>query len=154
VRSGILAGGLGALIAIVGVGRSAVPEPIGDPDPKDRQAFVAVCGACHPVSLVDGEVRSYDDWRATVQAMVDRGAKGTDEQFERIDTYLYLTMTAIDVNRAAAEDVAAILGLSTEAADRIVARRETRPFATIADLAAVAGVPVTRLDARKKRIGF
>ena len=156
MRTWMAAGGLGALVLAIGVARSAapVPAPIGDPDPKDRQAFVAVCGACHPASMVDGEVRSYDDWRETVRAMVDRGAKGTDEQFERIDNYLYLTMTALNVNVAAGEDIAAILGIPEAGANAVVARRDSRKFADIADLAKVAGVPVAQLEARKKRIGF
>lgn len=148
--------GVGVLMFAIGVARSAapVPIPIGDPDPADRQAFVEVCGACHPVSMVDSEVRSYDHWRETVRAMVERGAKGTDTQFERIDNYLYLTMTALNVNDAASEDVAAILGITEAAAEKIVARRETKRFTDISDLAAAARVPVAQLEQRKKRVGF
>lgn len=148
--------GMGVLLLMIGVARSAapVPVPVGDPDPADRQAFVAVCGACHPASMVDGEVRSYDDWQETVRAMVERGAKGTDDQFERIDNYLYLTMTALNVNVAAAEDIAAILGIPAPAAEAIVTRRDARKFADLGDLAKVAGVPVAQLEARKRRIGF
>jgi hypothetical protein len=149
-----------ALFAALSLARTATPsaatlsEPIGDPDPKDRQALVAVCGACHPVNLVDDNIRAYDDWRETVRAMVERGAKGTDEQFARIDNYLYLSLTALNVNEAAGEDIAAILGIPTAAADAIVARRAQRKFTTIADLASVAGVPPAQLETRRKRIGF
>ncbi|MDO6414334.1 helix-hairpin-helix domain-containing protein [Sphingomonas sp. BIUV-7] len=148
------------LLAAIGFARTtAAPpaahlEPIGDPDPKDRQALVAVCGACHPVNLIDDNVRSYADWQETVRSMAERGAKGTDEQFERISNYLYLSLTALNVNEAAAEDIAAILGIPAASADAVVTRRETRKFASIADLATVAGVPSGQLEARKRRIGF
>jgi hypothetical protein len=149
----------GFLAAVYVAGTTAPPavpraEPIGDPDPRDRQALIAVCSACHPVNLVDDNVRAYDDWQATVRAMAERGAKGTDEQFERIANYLYLSLTALKVNEAAGEDIAAILGIPAASADAIVARREKRKFASIADLAAVAGVPAGQLEARKSRIGF
>jgi hypothetical protein len=149
-----------AVLVAVNLAQTATPpnakrsEPVGDRDPKDRQALVAVCGACHPVNLVDDNIRSYDDWRETVRSMVDRGARGTDEQFERIDNYLYLSLTALNVNEAAGEDIAAILGIPAIGADAIVARREQRKFTSIADLASVAGVPAAQLEARKKRIGF
>ena len=85
VRGKIIAG-LVVAATLPALARPAAPAapaalPIGDPDPADRQALVAVCGACHPVNLVTDNVRAYDDWRATVQTMVERGAKGSDEQY-------------------------------------------------------------------------
>lgn len=128
--------------------------PEGDDDTVDRQALVAVCSACHPLNLVTDEVRSFDDWRATVEVMVAHGAKGTDEQFRRIDNFLYLSLTAINVNTADPEDLAAILGISDAAALAIVARRSTARFNSIVDLAKVAGVSPALLQARAERIGF
>ena len=52
---------------------------------------------------------SYDAWHDTVQTMVDRGASGTDEQFDDIMDYLHRTMTTINVNAADADELEIVL---------------------------------------------
>ena len=59
---------------------------------------------------------SYDDWHDTVQQMVDRGAKGTDEQFDDIMDYLHRTMTTINVNTADADELEIVLNVPETAA--------------------------------------
>lgn len=156
LRAGVVAASLLAVGAATAIGRPALPtsRPVGDPDPRDRQALTAVCGACHPVNLVEDNVRSYDGWQEIVRKMVEHGAKGSDEQFDRVGNYLYLTLTTINVNSAAPEDIAAILGVSPPAAQAIVARRTARKFTSLVDLAQVAGVAPAHMAARRRRIGF
>ncbi len=67
---------------------------------------------------------SYDAWHDTVQTMVDRGASGTDEQFDDIMDYLHRTMTTIDVNTAPADELEIVLNVPETTAQAIIARRE------------------------------
>ena len=71
---------------------------------------------------------SYDAWHDTVQKMVDRGASGTDEQFDDIMDYLHRTMTTINVNTADADELEIVLNVPETAAQAIIARRSTQKF--------------------------
>jgi len=56
--------------------------------PAAREAFQKVCGACHSVDTVTAQGRTRDQWRESINAMVARGAKATDEEFAMILDYL------------------------------------------------------------------
>lgn len=145
--------GVSAAGAVAALGTTS-SAPVGDPDPLDRQALVAVCGACHPVNLVEDSIRSAPDWHDTVQTMVDRGADGSDEQFTRIMRYLRLSLTSINVNDAAPAELRDVLGVDAAAAQAIVTRRRSRHFAGLADLLTVRGLNGAAILARKARIAF
>jgi competence ComEA-like helix-hairpin-helix protein len=147
---------LGYAIAVASLSVAArVAANTGDPDPADRKALVAVCGKCHKVSLFDKTVRSEPDWRDTLQAMVDRGAMGTDEQFARIVNYLQRTLTLVNVNSASAVQLAPVLGVSEQTARAIVAQRSRLgKFSNLAQLEGIPGIDAAGIEARKARIAF
>ncbi|MBA2587123.1 MAG: helix-hairpin-helix domain-containing protein [Alphaproteobacteria bacterium] len=118
-------------------------------------AVVKVCAGCHGMQLVTDTPRDYDAWHDTVQKMIDRGARGTPEEFDLVMDYLFQNMTPIDVNHADAETLMAVLHTSQTAADAIVARRTSRPFKDLAELEkAIPGLDKTLLDAKKRMIFF
>ena len=47
-----------------------------------------VCGSCHGAELVIGRQESRDAWGAIVEDMIQRGAKGTDDEFYEVVDYL------------------------------------------------------------------
>jgi mono/diheme cytochrome c family protein len=53
-----------------------------------REAFLKVCGGCHPVETVTGQRRGRAQWQDSINAMVARGAKGTNEELAAILDYL------------------------------------------------------------------
>ncbi len=83
---------------------------------------------------------SYEAWHDTVQTMVDRGASGTDAQFDDVMDYLHRTMTTINVNAADVGELEIVLDVNEATAKAIVARRNSRKFSGLADLKSVAGV--------------
>ncbi len=120
----------------------------------DKAAFEGVCGSCHPASMVDG-LRSESDWRETVELMVKVGAKGTDEQFDRLIRFLLRNWTKVNVNTATAAEIAPVLDVSDETAEVIVKRRTANGgFKTIEELKKIPGVNAAKLEARKDRIVF
>jgi hypothetical protein len=121
---------------------------------RERQALQAVCGKCHNLEIVTDTPRSYDDWQDTIQKMVDRGARGTDAQFDAILDYLYRTLTPIDVNSADASQLQAVLNLSAPVADALIARRLVRKFSNLADLKTVTGIDPASLDAKSRLLYF
>jgi competence protein ComEA len=104
--------------------------------------------------LVMDTPRSYDAWRETVQTMVDRGASGTDDQFDDIMDYLHRTMTTIDVNTADADELQMVLNVPQAVAQAIVARRTSRKFVGLADLKSVPGIDASMVDAKARLIFF
>ena len=120
----------------------------------DQAAFNTVCGACHPASAVNG-LRTKPEWRETVEHMISIGAKGTDEQFERVMRVLERTLTKVNVNTATAEEIAPVLDVSDATAQTIVRyRTEHGNFKTITDLKKVPGLDTTKVETRRDRIIF
>jgi competence protein ComEA len=125
------------------------PEPA-----RESQSMKAVCGRCHDLQIVRDTPKSYDDWHDTVQKMVDRGASGTDEQFEDIMDYLHRTITTINVNTAVAEELEIVLNVPETTAQAIIARRSTQKFTGLADLKSAPGVDASAVDAKARLIFF
>ena len=106
------------------------------------------------MQIVMDTPKDYDAWHDTVQAMIDRGARGTPEELDLVMQFLFENMTTVDVNHADAESLMTVLHAPQSAADAIIARRATRPFKDLADLeSAVPGLDA-RLLATKKRMIF
>jgi competence protein ComEA len=142
----LLAGGFPLFASAVGAegGRSLA---------RELQSLQMVCSRCHSLELLKDTPRSYDDWHGTVQGMVDRGATGTDQQFEDVMDYLHRTLTTIGVNNADADELEIVLGVSDRVAQAIIRRRAQRKFTGLADLESVPGTDAATLE-RKARLIF
>jgi competence protein ComEA len=121
---------------------------------REGQSLKAVCAKCHNLQIVMDTPMSYDDWHDTVQKMVDRGASGTDEQFDDVMDYLHRTMTTINVNTAPMDELEIVLDVSETTAQAIIARRSTQKFTGLTDLKSVAGVDAPTVDAKARLIFF
>ena len=120
----------------------------------DKAAFQAVCGSCHPLTMVDG-LRTESEWLQEIEQMVKIGAKGTDEQFERVVRVLLRTLTKVNINSATAPEIAPVLDITDVTAEALVKyRTEHGSFRTLEDLKKVPGVDAAKLNARKERIVF
>ena len=84
--------------------------------------------------------------------MVKIGAKGTDEQFERVIRVLLRTLTKVNVNTAPAQEIAPVLDMTDATAEALVKyRTEHGSFKTLEDLKKIPGVDAAKLNARKER---
>ena len=120
-----------------------------------QAAAVKICSACHGMEIVTDTPRDWDAWHDTVQKMIDRGARGTPDEFDLVMDFLFQNVTPIDVNHADQETLMAILHAPQTAAQAIIARRTSRPFKDLADLeGAVPALDRVLLDSKKKMIFF
>jgi hypothetical protein len=118
-------------------------------------AAVKVCSSCHGMQIVTDTPRDWDAWHDTVQKMIDRGARGSPEEFDLVMDFLFQNVTPIDVNHADADTLMAILRAPKTAAEAIIARRTAWPFKDMADLeAAVPGLDKKLLQTKKRMIFF
>ena len=118
-------------------------------------AVVKICASCHGMELVTDTPRDYDAWHDTVQKMIDRGARGTQEEFGLVMDYLFQNMTPVDVNHSDADMLMGVLHTDEKVAQAIIARRTSRPFKDLADLeGSIQGLDKAVLDAKKRMIFF
>jgi competence protein ComEA len=155
IRTGVP---LGALVILLGpmvdtVRGADAPERSSEVA-REEESLRAVCSKCHTLEVVMNTPRSLDDWRDTMQKMVDRGARGTDDQYDDILDYLHRTMTTIDVNSADADELGTVLEADTATVKLILARRTAKKFSDLTDLKTVPGLNAAALEVKSKLIFF
>jgi competence protein ComEA len=120
----------------------------------EARSLQRVCGRCHALQIVFDTPMSYEAWLATLQKMVDQGARGSDAEYDDIMDFLHRTMTTIDVNAADADELQFVLNVPAATAEAILARRRSRVFIDLADLKTVPGVDAAGIDRRARLIFF
>ena len=120
-----------------------------------QAATVKVCSGCHTMQIVTDTPKDYDAWHDTVQSMIDRGARGTPEEFDLVMQFLFENMTTVDVNHADRDTLATVLHASPAIADAIIARRNVQPFKNLGELeSAISGLDRPLLESKKRMIFF
>lgn len=124
------------------------------PDGPGKDALMKICQDCHELDTVTVDNRTREAWKKTVAKMIDRGAEGTDEQFDAIVNYLTKNFGRINVNKATAEEIAPYLGFSAKESEAIVQYREKNgAFKDWRDLKKVDGLDAAKVEAQKDHIG-
>jgi competence protein ComEA len=123
------------------------------PDGPGKKEVLAICRDCHDLDTVTAENRTKDGWRKMIAKMGERGAEGTDDQFEAVINYLTKNFGRTNVNTAPAAEIVSALEFSAKEADAIVQYREKNgPFKAWKDLTKVEGLDAQRVEARKDHI--
>ena len=87
--------------------------------------------------------------------MIEKGATGTDQDFDLVLQYLLGHYGMVNINQASPEDIALIVGLSAKEAEAIVTyRRENGNFRNYEALTKVPGVDVAKLEGHKADMLF
>lgn len=121
------------------------------PEGPGKAEVLKICRDCHELDTITIENRTKDGWKKTVAKMGERGAEGTDEQFEAVVNYLTKNFGRINVNKASAEEIVAGLDFSVKEAEAIVQYREKNgPFKNWQDLTKV--IDSARVEAKKDHI--
>ena len=122
------------------------------PEGPGKDAVLQICQDCHALDTVTMDNRTKEGWKKTIAKMGDRGAEGTDEQFEAI-VYLTKNFGRTDVNKAAAEEIASGLGFSAKEAEAIMEyRKKNGDFKSWRDLTKVEGLDAAKVEAKKDHI--
>jgi Helix-hairpin-helix motif len=155
LRPGVSLGvGLWSMVLMASAARAADVAVQSPQLVREGKSLQTVCGKCHNLQIVLNTPRSLDDWRDTMQKMVDRGASGSDDLYDDILDYLHRTMTTVDVNSADADELATVLDAPDSTVKLIIARRARRKFVDLADLKTIPGVDAATVDAKAKLIYF
>jgi competence protein ComEA len=152
---------------------------LGGPDlpAGDGKAIVQrACVGCHALKVVTSKRATPEEWSTVVNQMVSRGADVEDDEIETLVAYLsknfppaakadqadhdsrpadHDSSSQVNVNHAAAAELASVLGVSTKDADAIVAYREQNgDFKTITDLEKVPGIDTKKIVSNKDKVRF
>jgi competence ComEA-like helix-hairpin-helix protein len=117
--------------------------------------FQRLCGACHKPDTGVAMRRTTEQWQETVEKMISKGLKASDEDLNAVLDYLIAQYGKVDVNRAPAAEIAEVLGVTAKDAARIVKHR--RDHGKFEDFEALANVPEIdrkRLEQLRDAIAF
>jgi competence ComEA-like helix-hairpin-helix protein len=141
------------LIAFVMSGALCAQDQL--PGGPAKKTVAAVCGACHDLDTAVGMRRTKEGWQATVDAMVNRGARATDEEINTVLEYLARYFGVVNVNRATAKEIEEVLEISPQVALAIVQyRTQNGDINDLETLQKVRGVDAKLIEERKDRITF
>lgn len=141
----------------------ALTKNVGDLTPKEEEEFAAqaeatlerVCILCHPMENITKTRRSLRDWSDQVTQMAQRGAPGSDSDFALVRKYMARYYGVVRVNSATAEELSAVLGLSSKTAAALVEYRTANgKFTDLASLTKVEGVDKARLEENAEALRF
>ncbi len=131
------------------------------PDGFGKETTQRVCGSCHAAEMLMNRRESREGWSGIIEDMIRRGTKATDEEFGEVADYLTeqfprsKPLPKINVNKAGAEELAAVLYISNDQAAAIVNHREAKgDFKSIEELKKVPGLDAAKIEAKNNRLDF
>ena len=132
---------------------SAAMQPAADA--KGAATFARVCSLCHDGARILSNRRSKSQWTEVIEKMMERGAQVSDEDFEVVMDYLLRHYGRINVNKAEAEDLAIVVGVSKKDAEAIVRYRQAQgDFPDFDALAKVPEIDMEKLSKGRDAITF
>jgi competence ComEA-like helix-hairpin-helix protein len=141
----------------------ALTKSIGDLTPQEEEEFVKVaeatldrvCIACHPFENIIKTRRTVPEWNDQVTQMAMRGAPGTETDFTLVRKYMARYYGVVRVNSATAEELSAVLGVSSKTAAALVEYRKANGrFTDLASLTKVDGVDKAKLEENADALRF
>jgi cytochrome c5 len=101
-----------------------------------KEVVAKFCDDCHTLSTTVARRRLPSEWRDVIDKMYTQGLTANDEEDAKIFAYLCDQLGKVDLNKGTVKELRAVLDITKEDADAIIA---ARPFAFPAYLAKVPG---------------
>jgi competence protein ComEA len=131
------------------------------PDGPAKEYINKICLQCHQASQLLSQRRSESDWKTTVARMATKGVPAPAEQYDAIAAYMAKNFpkvedtTKINMNKAKAEEIVSVIGLTPDEAKALVAYREKHgDYREWGEMLVVYGVDGRKLEAAKDKMSF
>jgi competence ComEA-like helix-hairpin-helix protein len=131
------------------------------PDGPAKEYVNKICLQCHPPAQLLNQKRSESDWKTTAARMATKGVPAPAEEYDAIAAYMAKNFgkeedtTKINMNKAKAEDIVAVIGLTSDEAKALVAYREKHgDYREWGEMLVVYGVDGRKLEAAKDKMSF
>ena len=143
------------MVGLVAAAGAAVVSNAQEPEDAPAAAFRRVCSNCHDADRIRATRRTRTQWEEIIEKMIDRGAEGTSEDFTTAEEYLLRVSGRVNVNRAQAKDIIAVLSVTQKDADAIIEYRKTNgEFKDFDTLCKVPGIDVEKLKQGRDAVAF
>jgi competence protein ComEA len=125
------------------------------PDGPGKAELLKACGGCHQAERSASVRLTREGWEDVIGDMIQRGAKGTDEEFKAILEYLATHFLGdaprpLNINRANNVELESVAGLTRkEAAAVLKWLDEVGICKSLDELKKVPGLDFKKIDARK-----
>jgi hypothetical protein len=123
-----------------------------------KATYESVCSLCHPPGAPAGKQWTREQWDLKVIEMLQEEPDVTADERKQIVDYLTSVFKPggrIYINLAGAKDLAKLLDIPLDEAERItMQRREKGMFADVDAVKGVAGVTAAKIDARARELEF
>jgi hypothetical protein len=134
-------------------------RPVGQlPDGPGKATYESVCSLCHPPGAPAGKQWTREEWNLKVIEMLQEEPEVTADERKQIVDYLTSVFKPggrIYINLAGTKDLAKLLDIPLDEAERIVTqRREKGPFADVDAVKSVTGVTVAKIEAKARELEF
>jgi competence ComEA-like helix-hairpin-helix protein len=131
------------------------------PDGPAKEYVNKICLQCHEPSQLLSQKRSESDWKTTVARMATKGVAAPPEQYDAIAAYMAKNFgkeedaAKINMNKAKAEEIVTVIGLTPDEAKALVAYREKHgDYREWGEMLVVYGVDGRKLEAAKDKMSF
>ena len=130
------------------------------PDAPGKAMTLQYCTQCHPSDMFSGTRNNPNGWDQTMATMTDKGITwASDADYATVLNYLSSclgpALKTVNINKAAACEIAKMLAISPRQADAIVAYREKNgAFKDLDGVKKVEGLDPVSLDGKKDTITF
>jgi len=101
-----------------------------------KEVVAKFCDDCHTLGTTVARRRLPGEWREVIDKMYTQGLAANDDEDAKIFAYLCDQLGKVDLNKGTVKELRAVLDITKEQADAIIA---ARPFAFAADLSKVPG---------------
>ena len=146
------------LMAATPLGHTAAQQaPPGSAAADDPGAalFGQMCIKCHDAARITALRRTGTEWEEVLNKMIERGATGTEKEFETVYGYVLRNFGKLYINAARPDEITMVLGLSEKEAQALVAYRKANgPFADFDAVKKVPDLDLKKLDQQKDAIAF
>jgi competence ComEA-like helix-hairpin-helix protein len=146
------------LIAAGPLEQAAAQAPAGAAaaaDDPDTPLFSQTCNRCHDGARITAVRRTAAEWEDVILKMIEKGAMGSEKDFETIHEYLLRNFGKVNINAATSAEITKILHLSGKDAAAIVTYRTANgPFADFDAVKKVPDIDVRMLDEHKDAVAF
>jgi competence protein ComEA len=125
------------------------------PDGPGKAELQKVCGACHQAERSASVRLTREGWEGVIGDMIQRGAKGSDEEFAAVLDYLSKHFLGdaprpLNINKATNVDLESVGGLTRkESAAVLKWLDEVGVCKSLEDLKKVPGLDYKKIEARK-----
>jgi competence protein ComEA len=129
------------------------------PEGKGKDAVESTCTVCHNVQRIQAQHLNEERWRGIIREMMEKGAAVNPDDVRVIVDYLTKNFgpdseTKVNINKAPAERIAAVLQLtSSEAAAIVQYRAKNGNFKNLNEVETIPGL-ADKIEAKKALIEF